>query len=352
MIPPVPLASGMRRVARAYIIDHDTGVESQVGLLSASVEVDAGSDCRRVVSAQLVDVDPRLLTPPHRLRVEAGYVWGGVEYVAPVHVRIGKVARTNQRVWSLSDCRSFEAIVKGDRFVEPRRLEGGASIVETIRALILEAVPWARVEATCTYDASIPRGGIVAAEDRWGTIVGRDESLATAISADVYCDGAGTFRITDVPTIETPGWDATRCTESWSRGLDGSTVVNSWVAHSDNPDVSPVRGIAEDIDPFSPTRISRWGRVTKFHASPLYSSDEQCARGARTLLSKTRGVTRELSIETVPNWWADVTEPVQVETDLGVESHLVDRVTVRVEADPQSDAVAMQLRSRLVGVSA
>ncbi len=348
MLPPLALVSGLTRVSQAFIVNHDTGVETEVGLVSADVTVDRRSECRRTVSAVIADADPALLSAPHRLRIVSGYRAFGRDWLAPVaHVRIGKRSRAPLGAWQVSG-QSFESLVRAARFPEPRRVEGSSLVA--IQALLLEAVPWATVIVTASRDETVPGGGVVFDEERLEAIVGREGSLATALGVDVYCDGDGAFVIADPPSLDTAAWDTAGMVVDWTETLDPSTVVNSWRVSTDHQDVYPTRAVVDDDDPVSPTRVARWGVSRKGFASPLLADAVACARAARTLLDSSRGVQVDLDLTTPPNPWADVTEPVVAVADSGTARLMLDRLTHRI-SNTLDEPLSLTAQARLVSLA-
>lgn len=348
-LAPIPLVSGMTRVTRAWVIDTDSGTEHEVGVTTADVTVDRKSECRRALTATIGDdVDPALLSAPHRLRIQSGYRVGGRDVLAPLaHVRLGKRSRTPLGLWQVSGT-SFESLVRGARFAVPRRVEGSA--VAAIAALIREAVPWATVVISTTRDIHLPGSGLVFPRELLEAIVGREESLATAVGVDVYCDGDGQFVIADPPSLASQAWDTRGFVSDWSESVDPSGVVNSWVVSTDHPDVDPTRGIADDNDAWSPTRISRWGMAREFLSSPVLSSEAEAKRAAATLLDGSRGVRVDMDLTTPPNPWADVTEPVTAVGSGGAGTFLLDRLTHRVSHD-LNEQLSMSAAGRRVSLA-
>ena len=330
--PPVPITSGGSWLSRAVIVDHDTGDEHEVGVVDATVTVDRKSDARRVVDATLSpDADPRLVAPPHRLKLWTGYRLGGVEHWAPLaHVRIGRVSRGHYGEFEVRQCRSFEALVAAARFTYPRTIQGYASMMDALQLLILEAVPWADVRVETTRDALVPPGGVTEEIDRWAMVAGREKSIATALGVDVGCDPLGSFVIRELPGGD-PVWTVAEgpggLLVDYSEERSADDVVNVWTACSDHPDVAPVRATVEDRQAASPTHVDRWGVSSQTYKSPLLTTQPQCAAAAETRLANTRGWTVGLDFSSVPNPWADIAEPVAATRNGTTEVHVLDKLT-------------------------
>ena len=329
----------MSWVTRAVVVDHDTGAEHEVGVVDATVTIDRKADCRRVVDATLTDdVDPALLQAPHRLKLWAGYRAAGVDYLAPLaHVRMGDRSRGPLGAWQVSQCLSFEALVAAAGFWEPYRIDGKTSMVAAVKALILEAVPWASVDVLTETDAQTPTGGVVFDKERWAAVAGQEESLATALGVDVGCDRDGVFIVRDLPS-GSPVWDVSEgpggLLVDWSETISSRDVVNVWVVGSDHPDVvPPARAVVLDDDPLSPTRVARWGHATDYYTSALLSTGEQAQSAGTARLAASRGERVNLDLAAVPNPWLDLPDIIASTRD-GVESwHMLDKVTHSLRPD-------------------
>ena len=347
-LPPVPIRGVMTPIRRAYLIDHDSGTETEIGVDAAQVVIDRKSVARRIVDAHVYDADPRLLAAPHRLRLVSGYRVAGTDYTTNLaHVRIGRRSTGQRRGWSLTGCTSFESIVAGARFSSPRTLAGGTSMLGHIVTLISEAVPWATIRVDTARDALVPPGGVTHERERWGAIAGEAESLATALGIDVACDGSGTFVLRDRTTVDTWAIADTDLLVDWREETDPASVVNAWSCASDHPDVNPVWGEAVDTDPYSPSRVARWGEVRNFPVSPYYGEAGQCEQAALSFLAGSRGQRADLDLTAVPNPWLDEWTAVAATRDGATETHELDRIVHGWRVD---EPMTLTAASRLVSV--
>lgn len=330
-LPPITLRSGMKRISRAVVVEHATGVETEVGVPSAKVVVDAKSVAYRTVPSAAIttDVDPALMTAPNRLKLWSGFRVDGGDYLAPLaHVRLGKVERSKGGIWQVSNSQSFEALVAKARFRQPVVATGGTSMMTMLVRLIQDAVPWATIRVETSRDALFPASGQTFETERIDAVLGRAESISTALAVSVTCDGNGDFVIRDAgPSGEV--WDAPSgpggLLIDWKVESDPEAVVNVWVCHSDNRDAQ-VRGVAADDNPYSPTRVSLWGESVKYQASPLYTQQWQCEQAAQAFLEGSRGLEANLSFRTVPNPWQDTFTQVASTVDGQRIVNTLDRV--------------------------
>lgn len=349
---PLPIRSGLTRASRAVVVDVDSGAEHEVGVEQASVVIDRAADARRQVDATITpDVDPLLLAAPHRLRLWLGYRDGGTEHLTQVcDVRLGERTRGPRSLWRVSSCLSAEAQVAAARLRAPRVLAPGSSQVAAMVSLITEAVPGAQVRVETARDALVPPSGVTVERERWAAVAGQAESIATSLGIDVGVDGAGTFVLRDADAVGDT-WDTTEfgTVFDYTERTDPTSVVNVWVCHSDRPEGEPVRGIAADEDPYSPTRTSRWGEVVRFHASPYYEHSWQCEQAARARLATSRGERVSLDLTVAPNPWLDLPDLVTAVGVDGIHTVALDRIELGWSA---SDAMRLTAAGRSVAVRA
>lgn len=287
-----------------------------------TVQVSSTSRIRRVLSLTIPDPrwlpqsDDDALSPySARIRVRQGVKFpDGTIETAPVGVfRIESIDGDEQRGPVELVGHSLEAMVIDARFESPRQASG-PSCVGLIQTLIVEANPTAEVVVATIQDAPVPR--TTWDEDRWGAI----EELATAIGCDVYCDPLGRYVIADVvdPATAAP----TRTLKSGTggtlksvlRGISREGVFNSVVARSSGLSVAkPIQAVARDTDALSPTRWGGpFGKVPRFWSSPLVSTQTQALLAAQSILSKSIGLTKSVSIEAVPDPTIDAGTAVRI----------------------------------------
>lgn len=321
-----------------------SGAAYPVQLLSGSVSDDRGQRWRRSLSAVVhPDVDGALLEPwGTRLTVRQGVrlpdgstAWAGL-IVARLQTRRRS---TDGAGWAVTG-RSLEAAVVDDEYDAPTTLQHD-SAVQLITDVITESVPDARVVADeRVVDARVPA---VVHEDRWGAIVGKAESIATAFGVDVFCDGDGVFRIApanqfgDDPT-ETIAAGSVLVSLDEEVTRDG--VPNRVIAYSDRlgSDAPAAYGVWEDTLPGSKTRRSGpFGRVSLKFPNPVLTSNAQAENAARTRGLSLQGLRASVDLSAAHNPWRAAGDLVRVVDVDGKASHLVlDRVTTQIGGGAQS----------------
>lgn len=354
-----PDLSGLRAVADAEV---DTGTELvPVELVSGSVTIDRNSIWRRQFTGSLApDTDRELLQPRgHRLRVRRGVVApdGRTFWASLIYGRLtGYGDRMPGGEWPVG-AKSLEYQVKRFGFLGPRVLEG-TSAVSVARTLIAEAVADAYFDVDDgVRDAPLPR--VVHDQDRWAAIDNADESIARALSAEVFCDGDGTFRMVAAPDMSgepayalAEGGALVDYRESASED-DVHNVVVATGSRVDGEGPLPY-GVWWDDEPGSPTYVGDvlhaglsgartldqvlaagefgargFGASVRYYSSPLLLDDGQATRAARTIGQRDLGVQRQVAFTGVVNPWADL-EVVDLGVDGRVERTLIDKLTIPV----------------------
>ncbi|MFE6237485.1 DUF5047 domain-containing protein [Cellulosimicrobium sp. NPDC057862] len=290
-------------------------------------------------------VEP-LGTDGQEITVRSGLVYAGgrTEWVPLGVFRVDEAAgsllsRTGVRVSGVSR----EAWVIDDRFAAPRTL-AGPSAVAIIRDLILESFSAAEVAVTTRQDRRV--GPTVVERDRWDEGVAR---LAESIGCVAYADPTGRFVIADAPTLaSSPVWrfqagpGGVLLDAAGRRTRD--PVSNRFVVTGSTPAGAdaPVRGVATDTSPTSPTRFGdpstgAWGRKTRFMAIPSLTSSRQCQRVAWAQLAKVVGAGTTLDLTSVPLDALEGGDVVDVVTDhervvQTISRHVVDDLTIPLVA--------------------
>lgn len=234
------------------------------------------------------------------------------------------------------------------RFEEPYSVAAGTNYATAIEDVILAADPSVTFDLTAT---TLTTPLLVAAEgeDRWKFA----QDMATSLGHVLYFDGDGVC--VSVP-ISMSG--ATAPARQFIEGTNGLLLsasrrwtrqgtYNRVIATGENTgEVIPVRGVATDDNPLSPTYYyGQFGKVPRFYSSPFLATDAQCADAAAGLLAKEIGTTQTIDFGTVvnpalePN---DVARITRARAGLD-EDHIIDQVTI-----PLSAAGVMTGRTRAV----
>ncbi|WP_458085807.1 DUF5047 domain-containing protein [Streptomyces malaysiensis] len=307
-------AHGLETTVRALY--NGAVVDPDVTFDDGSVRVDRGSDTRRSLSLSIPDPANFPFDPTdtfgvygQQLYVESGisYTDGTVETV-PVGTFVITNVSGDIHTGPLSvSAAGLEILLKRSVVETATSTPGFLNAASFIAAKIAEAIPGSsfvdsstngtRALATATWDAGT---------DYWQIL----SEVATAVDAELYADANGTFRLVDIPNIDTatPVWDVAAGENgilvSAEMELTADDVYNRVVAMGENTadNVAPVRGTATITDPTDPLRYGGpFGKVTKVYSSSLVTNASNATSTANAILRKGRMPNRKVSISTVPN---------------------------------------------------
>lgn len=150
-----------------------------------------------------------------------------------------------------------------------------------------------------------------------------------------YFDYAGRFQVRDVPDPNSPpvytiNEGQNGVLVSMQRTISRDGVYNGVVATGEPVgDVAPVRGVALDDDPASPTYWDAlgFGKVPRFFSSSFMTTNGQAANAAASILIQGRGIPYVVQLGTVPNPALEGWDIVEIKFGPhDVEVHILDRI--------------------------
>ena len=100
-------------------------------------------------------------------------------------------------------------------------------------------------------------------------------------------------------------------------------------------DGPPVRGVATDSNPESPTYyLGSFGKVPRFYASSFIRTDEQAQQAAQLILDRELGTTQRVTFGSVVDPTLEPGDVARItRAALGIdEDHVVDTLTIPLEA--------------------
>lgn len=321
-----------------------TGVSptgTELALIDGTVFLDANADVRGTVDVTVDGTDAftrdpgGLLTPyGNELFVERGVVYGtGTrEFVSQGYFRIYEVEQDGEpdSPIRLAGRDRMSGLIDG-RLVAPIQFVIGTSVQSIFNTLVLEIYPTATIQFD--YDASTDtiQSNLIADEDRYTFL--RD--LVKARGKVMYWDYAGRLQVKDAPdphaTVFTVNTGEDGVLVALNRALDREGVYNAVVARGETPldDTAPVRAVAIDNDPASPTFWDGpFGRVPRFYQSPFIQTTAQAQSAAEKILARAIGLPYSVELTAVVNPALEPLDPIRVEHEDGFENHVIQRLSV------------------------
>lgn len=228
---------------------------------------------------------------------------------------------------NLSGCPDLMQRVIDGRFEAPRTSRSGYTLPQQIQSLLGEVVPRLVFRDTLmASDQIVPHA--VWERDRLEAV----QQVAIAAGGEVWVDPSGVFVLGRPPTFaDQAKWrfhTKGGAISSASAEVDWSAACNVVVASGERTDGSEqISATVRDVDPLS---VTYWagpmGPKPRFYASPFLLTHAQAEAAATTLLYRSVGARKSLSLTTVANPWIDVTDRVDVTlVDEGIdERHIVD----------------------------
>jgi hypothetical protein len=233
------------------------------------------------------------------------------------------------------------------RFEEPYQIASGVNYATAIEDALQAAWPDIVTDFTTT---ALTTPALIAQEgdDRWAFA----QSMATAISMDLYFDGTGTcilapVVLTDPVLSIAEGEDGVlvAAARRWTR----EGTFNRVIATGENTgETAPARGVATDDNPLSPTYyFGQFGKVPRFYSSPFLTTNAQAASAAQKILDDELGTTEQVSFGSFVLPQLEPGDTVRVTRQrAGIdENHIVDSLTIPLKAD---GSMSGQTRARQV----
>jgi len=170
------------------------------------------------------------------------------------------------------------------------------------------------------------------------------QDLTSSYGKVMFFDYAGRLQIRDAPdpakaSVYTVNHGAYGVLISMARSRSRNGVYNGVVATGEAAgELPPVRGVALDLEPTSPTYWNgTFGKVPKFFSSTFLSDDAQAYNAARAMLLKATGLPYTVDLGMVPNPALEAGDVVTVtysDRD-NPETHIVDRINYALDPTGQ-----------------
>lgn len=224
------------------------------------------------------------------------------------------------------------------RLEAPRQFVASTSVQTVFDTLVLDVYPTAVVVFDFDATTTLFSGAHVVEEDRYKFLLDVVKSLGKVM----YWDHEGQLRVEDPPAVAaaatvydvTHGRDGVLVSAKRRRSREG--VYNSVVVTGEAPgDAPPVRAIARDMSPTSPTYwLGPFGKVPKFYSSTFITTTTQAANAASSLLVRNLGLPYGVSFGMVPNPALEPLDVVRVtyRDDTQDELHVLDKLAIPLTA--------------------
>lgn len=342
------VSAGHTLSTRVTLIE-PSGTQTPLAIEDGSVTLDGPSQTRGSLSLDLTpdiavpDLPGDLLAPyGNEILVERGVRFDdGTEELVPLITARLEDSGTQDGGSGLSI--GITALDRSAKLIEAvmenaGSIARGTNCADAILALIDQTYPDCPYN-TGEFDAitvTLPLLTYGAGDDRWDLCRG----IAEAAQCSLYFDGSGTLRLTPLAIgppvsaeiVEGEGGTLLEVDKNWSRENACTRVVVLAEGSGDEP----VRGVAVDDDPNSPTwHGGPFGRVT-FEWSTEYitgatTADIQTAADqvADNILNLKRGTAQQINFTSIHNPALEPFDVVRLtRTVLGVdENHVLDSLT-------------------------
>jgi|SRR3982751_5192691 len=235
------------------------------------------------------------------------------------------------------------------RLEQPRQYTTSWTYGNALSDLVTEVYPDAVIEWDDSTSSQHLGSDVLQDQDRYALA----DDLVTSIGKIFYWDYRGVLVVRDPPDLlDVVGeirHGARGTLTALKRKRSRKDVVNIIVATGEaTEERAPVRGVARDDNPLSPTYWQGpFGPVPDYYSSPLLVNDAMCAKAARTILDKRLGLHYSVDLSAVPNPAFEVGESVLVSYDdqAGVETHVMDSIDIGLGAN---ETMGATMRERSV----
>lgn len=358
-------------VSHAYIVTPgQTGVTPvgiEIPILSGDVKLDSTADIRATLELETSDQDwmaalDDAITPyGNEVFVQRGIVYGdgSEELVSQGYYRIYSVEQDSAPKGSLRvSGRDRMSAIVDDRPLAPIQFGEGASVASVFDFLVSDEDNGALPGCTIVYDFDAGETTFASShaldDDRYGFL----KDIADSLGKVMYFDYAGRLRVESAPNPTDPVWTVNHgengVVVSVSRTLSRDQVYNAVIATGESVGENPpVRGIAMDLNPNSPTYwYGPFGRVPKFYSSTFLTTDEQCEIAAQAMLAQQLGVPYSVDFDAVPNPALEPLDPVLISYDdrKAPEIHVIESLTIPLDPGATMRATTkQQIKGGLTG---
>jgi hypothetical protein len=350
--------------AHVEIIRSGVTVASGLRVVGGDVRADATADVLRTCTVEVVGL-PGGLIPTSRQRTPLDIYGNELVVHAGITYPDGTSELVPQGVFTITDSDLVDTAdgiavsLSGEdragrlgdaKLLTPWSTAVGTDAVTAIRNLAEDRYPGLTVVDLLSAADTFPPHVLEEKADPWGDGI---QAFAEAVGAEAYFDRDGRLVVRDVPDpsaqpvawqfVEGPANPATKLERRYSRSAGGANAV---VVTGENSSNSPVRAVAIDDDPESPTYYyGSYGQRPVWETSPLVTTTDQAQRAADARLRQLAGATEVITVSGVPNHAID---PGDIAHVTRLRSGFDDTVVVQAVSLPLSYAGEIQLNCRVL----
>lgn len=334
-------------------------------VVSGDVRVDGSSVAHR--SCSLTIATAIGITPPsaasdalapygNEIQIRAGFVYpnGTYELIPVGRFRIdqAEVIDTAEALTIAITGVDRAAVVEEERFDAPWVLAPSTNIGTELLRIVQRTYPTVTSTISGTEGKTTPAEPVVLPEQKapWSNGVTR---TARDFGLEAFFDGEGRFV---VRAISDPSSDhefdyveGAGCTVTSARNkLDAASYNKAIVETAPTDGTAPLRGVATDNDPSSPTYYGgAFGKRPRWLKSPILTTQAHVDAAAITLLATELGGTEILSFNAVTDFSRDVGDVVRfVRARMGVSDKVIIS-TLTLPLDPSRDMSVTTRKRRL-----
>jgi hypothetical protein len=327
---------------RADLLWEREVIQSDLPVLGFRINVDGSADIRRAMSAEL-QADPDLIPQnsgsalaPYgaEIQLRGGWWWdtnkgwqrtlhsGGI-----FRIDVATIRRTAEQRGIALEGQDRAASVDAGGFWATTTVQPGDDIIERITTMLDRALPGVETNfASASYAA--PRLLVWEEGDSpWKAC----RELAASIGMELFFDANGVCVLRRISSIvhTVPAVDyvvGTSDITSIERTFDARSGYNRYVVIGQDTALKPVRGVAKDDDPNSPTYYGgRFGkRTAPIIRDPAVGTTAQAVEAARGWLNRDRGGTEDIELVTLPDWRREAGDVARiVDREMGISESAV-----------------------------
>lgn len=223
------------------------------------------------------------------------------------------------------------------RLLAPVQFASTVTYGTVMTQLVTEVYPSATIQWDDSTNTETLDRALICEEDRFEFL----DDLVRSRGKIWYWDHRGILVIKDPPDPSAPVWDvfsgAGGVLVSSSRELTNEGVHNAVVASGEATDsAAPVRGVAIDDNPDSPTYFSgNFGPVPRFYSSPFLTTDVEALAAATAILRNELGLPYNVDFTAIVNPALEPYDPIRIRNAdrSGAETHIAETLSIPLVAD-------------------